>query len=225
LKVVFKALVASDFYRVDGLATVAEKPHRRSELDDVGLVRLLTPEQLERKIEAIFGEKWGRLVNRDSKFNILYGGIDSKSVTERMTEPSGAMGAIQRIMANDVACQHVALDFSKEPSKRKLFPGIEPSVVPDGQTESEVQLRAAIVHLHERLLGRQHSIDHPEIDRTYRLFTGIIGDAKATAGVDARGSYFCERIEEKRLDDPNYTLRAWRGVVTYLLRQHDFLYE
>ena len=25
--------------------------------------------------------------------------------------------------------------------------------------------------------------------------------------------------------DPDYTIRAWRGVVTYLLRQHEFLYE
>jgi len=25
--------------------------------------------------------------------------------------------------------------------------------------------------------------------------------------------------------DPDYTVRAWRGVVTYLLRQPDFLYE
>ncbi|MCH8836765.1 MAG: hypothetical protein IIA60_03060, partial [Candidatus Marinimicrobia bacterium] len=46
-----------------------------------------------------------------------------------------------------------------------------------------------------------------------------------TQGLDERGSYSCDRVNEKRLDDPNYTLRAWRGVVTYLLRQHDFLYE
>ena len=139
LKVVFKALVASDFYRVDGLTTVAQHPQRTAELDDVGLVRLLTPEQLERKIEAVFGAKWGRLVERESKFKILYGGIDSKSVTERMTEPSGAMGAIQRIMSNDVACKHVALDFTRTPSERKLFPRIEPSVVPGEDPEADAQ--------------------------------------------------------------------------------------
>jgi len=26
-------------------------------------------------------------------------------------------------------------------------------------------------------------------------------------------------------EDPNYTVRAWRAVVTYLLRRHEFLYE
>ena len=30
---------------------------------------------------------------------------------------------------------------------------------------------------------------------------------------------------EKRVEDPHYTMRAWRAVLTYLLRQHEFLYE
>jgi len=225
LKVVFKALVVSPFYRADGLATVLEDPCREAELDDIGLVRLLTPEQLERKIGAIFGQRWGRLDHPDSRFKILYGGIDSKSVTERMTDPSGAMGAIQRIMANEVACKNVALDFTKEPRERVLFPNIEPDVLPGGGSESETQIRKAIVHLHQRLLGRRRAIDYPEVERTYRLFAGIVRDAQETKGVEKLGSYSCERIDEQRLDDSQYTLRAWRGVVTYLLRQYEFLYE
>jgi hypothetical protein len=224
LKVVFHELVKSDFYRADALATVAASPQRLAELDDIGVVRLLTPEQLERKLQAIFGERWGRLGDQESKLNILYGGIDSKSVTERMTDPSGAMGAIQRMMANDMACKYVALDFSKPPEERRLFPGIEPQVIP-GDPDAERLIRQAIVHLHEQLLGQFQPIDHPEVERTFRLFAGIISDAKATEGVEKTGTYFCERIDERRLDDPDYTLRAWRAVVTYLLRQHDFLYE
>ena len=224
LKLIFKALVASDFYRVDGLQTALEHPHRQAELDDVGIVRLLTPEQLERKIEAIFGQRWGRLDNRESRFKILYGGIDSKSVTERMTDPSGAMGAIQRIMANDVSCKNVALDFTKPASERRLFPNLEPDVLP-GTPATDEKIRKAIVNLHRILLGNERSIDDAEIERTYQLFASILKDAQATKGIDKRGSYFCERVNDKRLDDSNYTLRAWRAVVTYLLRQHDFLYE
>ena len=225
LKSVFKALVPSSFYRADGLATVAEHPRRRAELDDIGLVRLLTPEQLERKLEAVFGQRWGRLVNRESQFEILYGGIDSKSVTERMTDPSGAMGAIQRIMANDVACRNVALDFTREPDQRRLFLEIELDTVPGSGPKAKAKIRQAIVYLHRHLLGREHTIDHPEVERTWQLFVGIINDAKAKTGIDPRGSYFCERVDEKYVGDSHYTLRAWRGVVTYLLRQHDFLYE
>lgn len=225
LKTAFKALVLSDFYRVDGLATVAEHPRRRVELDDIGLVRLLTPEQLERKIEAVFGQPWGRLNDRESRLGILYGGIDSKTVTERMTTPSGAMGAIQRIMSNDVACQNVALDFTRDPSERRLFPEIEPTIVPEGSPAADRQIRKAIVHLHDHILGQKHDTDHPEVDRTFQLFADVVGEARARKGIDQRGSYFCERIDEQRLDDPHYTIRGWRAVVTYLLRQHDFLYE
>lgn len=225
LKVVFKALIASPFYRADGIATAITDPCRRAELDDIGLVRLLTPEQLERKIEAIFGERWGKLIDPESQLKILYGGIDSESVTERMLEPSGAMGAIQRIMANEIACHHVATDFTRKSDQRRLFPNIEPDVVPGDGPEAEKSIRAGIVHLHRHILGRDHTIDHPEVNRTYRLFADIVADAKATPGVERLGSYFCERVGEKRIDDPNYTLRGWRAVVTYLLRQHDFLYE
>ncbi|MDP6036658.1 MAG: hypothetical protein QGG55_11470, partial [Verrucomicrobiota bacterium] len=225
LKVIIKDLIASEFYRIDGLAAAVDNPQRREELDDVGLVRLLAPEQLERKLTALFGQKWGKLVGRESKFMILYGGINSKSVTERMSDPSGAMGAIQRIMANDVACKNVVLDFSRKPKERLLFPNIEPDVVPGDKPGSEAKIREAIVHLHQHLLGQTHTAYHPEVERTYQLFAGIIVEARATKGLDKRESYHCGRIEGRRLEDPNYTLRAWRGVVTYLLRQHDFLYE
>lgn len=222
LKVVFKELAKSNFYRADGLLTVIEHPCRRAELDDVGIVRLLTPEQLERKIEAVFGEKWGRLTDRESKFKILYGGIDSKAVTERMTEPSGAMGAIQRVMSNDVACKHVVADFAKRASQRRLFPHVELSDVP---RKDDDKIMRQIIYLHDHILGRHHSADHPEVKRTVELFAGIVTDAKETKGVNRQADYFCGRVERKRIDDSNYTLRAWRGVVTYLLRQHDFLYE
>ncbi len=65
---------------------------------------------MERKLTAVFGKPWNRL---EGETKILYGGIDSITVTERNADPSGAMGAIQRIMANDVACYHVAHDFRK----------------------------------------------------------------------------------------------------------------
>ena len=133
-KQVIKDWVLSDFYRADGLATAEDSPERLAELDDVGVVRMLSPEQLERKITAVFGQPWGRLTEQTA---MLYGGIDSKEVTERAADPSGAMGAIQRTLANDVACRNVALDFSRDPDKRLLFPDIEPDVLPGASPESD----------------------------------------------------------------------------------------
>jgi hypothetical protein len=105
-----------------------------------------------------------------------------------------------------------------------LFPNIEPNVVP-GDDASDTKIRQAIIYLHQRLLGQEQAEQNPEIERTFGLFAGIIADADAQESFEPRESYFCGRPEGSRVDDPHYTIRAWRGVVTYLLRQHEFLVE
>jgi hypothetical protein len=222
LKSAFKAWIASEFYRADGLATASADPKRRAELDDVGLVRMLAPEQVERKVLAVFGQPWGKL---NEQMAMLYGGIDSKEVTERATDPSGAMGAIQRILANDVACRQTGLDFSRDAKDRILFADIEPDVVPGDSPEADAKIRRTIVHLHQRLLGRYDATDSPEADRTYRLFAGIVAEAAAHKGIDPVESYHCRQAMLRPVPDPKYTVRAWRAVVTYLLRRPEFLYE
>src|SRR5207302_4774426 len=48
LKNVFKDWIVSDFYRADGVSAAITDPRRRTELEDVGVCRLLSPEQVER---------------------------------------------------------------------------------------------------------------------------------------------------------------------------------
>ncbi len=221
LKSVFKDWIASDFYRADGLATITKDAKRRAELDDIGVVRMLAPEQVERKISAIFGKRWDRL---NDQLGMLYGGIDSQEVTERPADPSGAMGAIQRILANDVACKNVARDFARPAAERLLFPNIEPNLVPGASPEGDKAIRQAIVYLHERILGKIDTPDSADVERTFKLFASIVADAKGQKGIDKREAYSC-RQDGALIDDPHYTVRAWRAVVTYLLRRHEFLYE
>ncbi len=222
LKSVFKDWIVSQFYRADGLATAQTSPQRRAELDDIGIVRMLAPEQVERKVNAIFGAPWGKL---KEQLAILYGGIDSKEVTERATDPSGAMGAIQRLLSNDVACRHTLRDFARPSAERRLFPGIEPDVLPGSAPEADARIRRAIVHLHELVLGRRDAVDSADVRRTFELFAGTVADAKAQKGIDKREIYHCRRDVPNAPDDPQYTIRAWRAVVTYLLRRPEFLYE
>jgi hypothetical protein len=221
-KHVIRDWVMSDFYRADGLATADLHSERRVELDDVGVVRMLAPEQLERKVAAIFGQPWGRL---NEQMALLYGGIDSKQVTERASDPSGAMGAIQRILANDVACKQTALDFTRPPADRKLFPKIEPDVVPGTSLEADGKIRGAMAYLHERILGREEAPDSVEVGHTFQLFADIVNEAASRSGLGHQEIYACRRDLPAPLPDPHYTVRAWRGVITYLLRRHEFLYE
>jgi hypothetical protein len=222
LKVAFQEWIASDFYRVDGLASKVDDPARKAELADIGILRMLGPEQVERKIEAIFGQRWGKLKDQ---LSVLYGGIDSKAVTERAADPSGAMGAIQRTLSNDVACKNVLRDFAKKPAERKLFANIEPDVLPGSSPEADEKIRKEIVFLHERVLGRHDGIDSEEVTRTYELFAGILADAKMQKKRDNQERYECRANVPDAPNDPNYTIRAWRGVLTYLLRRPEFLYE
>lgn len=225
LKDAFKCWIMNDFYRADGLATSIAEPCRRAELDDIGLMRLLSPEQIERKVGAVFGEKWGRL---HEQLATLYGGIDSKEVTDRATDPSGAMGSIQRTLSNDVACKHVNRDFNKPAHERLLFPHIEPDVLPKASTEADLAIRKTAVHLHERILGRHDAADSADIERTVQLFTAIVQEASEQKGLEKRETYHCRSNRDNpgsSSDDPHYTIRAWRAVVTYLLRRPEFLYE
>jgi len=222
LKNAFKDWIASDFYRADGVSTALDNPERRAELDDVGLVRMLSPEQVERNVNAIFGKRWNKL---HDQLAILYGGIDSKEVTERAVDPSGAMGAIQRILANDLACKHTLRDFALKPSERRLFPGIEPTVLPGSSEKADAQIRRAIVHLHQLVLGRDDGVDSDEVARTFDLFAGIVADARMKKGIEKVEAYPCRADVPGAPGDPHYTIRAWRAVVTYLLRRPEFLYE
>ena len=118
-------------------------------------------------------------------------------------------------------------DFSLPKKNRRLFPNIEPSIVPGSSVKADKQIRLAIVHLHQLLLGRFVKPDDPEVKRTFDLFAGIVSDAKSQKGLQPLESYSCQSGREvtPRDADPHYTIRAWRAVVTYLLRQHEFLYE
>jgi hypothetical protein len=223
LKGVFKDWALTDFYRADGLDTAVKEPCRRAELDDIGIVRMLSPEQLERKVGAIFGERWNRL---NDQMAMLYGGIDSKEVTDRASDPSGAMGAIQRTLSNDVSCKHVAKDFKLPAAQRRFFSKVDPETLPGNSTESDKAIRKTIVHLHEAILGRA---DDADVERTFKLFADIVSDAKQAKGIDKQETYFCRPGNKDapgaQINDPYYTIRAWRAVVTYLLRRPEFLYE
>lgn len=223
-KQVIKDLVLSDFYRADSITTAVSDAKRLAELDDIGITRMLAPEQVERKIAAVFGKGWNRLHTRDGGLGMLYGGIDSKEVTERATDPSGAMGAIMRTMSNDVACKNVALDFTRPVAGRLFFRDVEPETLP-GTAEADEKIKRTIAHLHERVLGRADALDSDEVTRTFELFSGILTDAQMSRR-EPQESYYCRPDPERTpVPDPHYTIRAWRGVMTYLLRRLEFLYE
>ena len=241
LKVAIKGILLSPYYRAHSAVGHSAEV--------VGSARLLTPEMLDRKIEAVTGYRWmensstSNLSKEGGDYNQLYGGIDSDSVTKRITQPNGLMSSTQQLMATQMSCHVATKDLFYPQEQRKLFPFVEMDMAPldvDGLTNAAAvsAIKKNIAHLHWTFFGERVDEDSAQVSRTYDLFVDIWnrgqvlldeGDSKYLRyGCRLRyhpetGDSFTSE-EQIRLDD-NYVIRSWTGVLTYLLADYRFLYE
>jgi hypothetical protein len=250
LKTVVKEIIKSPYFRAADADGLTEE--RELELAEIGMGRLLIPEQLNRKIEAITGQPWRQGLDGTDylleEYNLLYGGIDSDTTVQRITEPNGIMANIAMRMANEISCWTTAADFALDPADRSLFPFVDPTFEPEDANGFEVNgaaaaIRANIQFLHQRLLGEYLSLNDPEINRTYELYleTWRAGQAAMTIPVEEGGEGMglpgqCQATqdywtgepypeEQQVTSDDNYSIRAWMAVMSYLLSDYRFLHE
>jgi hypothetical protein len=242
-KLLIKRIVTSGWFRaVDAEEDIAEYA-------EVGTARFLTPELLNRKIEAVTTRPWDRGDQRaylldGNEFLIFYGGIDSDGVTQRITNPNGLMSAIAARMANEMSCETTALDFFRAAEDRVFFPLVEPTFEPEDANGFEISgsaqaIRENIQHLHQHILGERLELDDPEIDRTYQLFLETFREGRDLRATDEIGrdlNFRCQvrtdpltgedlPQEERLFNDDNYTIRSWMAVITYMLGDYRFLHE
>jgi hypothetical protein len=218
--------------------------------------RLLIPEQLNRKIQAVLGYPWrdspygGDFLLRGDQYRLLYGGIDSNDVTKRVNAPNGIMSNIVDRMSNEMSCEVVPRDFQKAKEERRLFPYVDETHSPKDKNGFEIPsavevIKKNIQHLHKLILGERLELTDPEIDRTYKLFLaawqeGQDGMSSSDPAVSDRYrqelpgecSVYNEYWSgapvpegEELNQDPNYTIRAWMAVTSYLLSDYAFVYE
>jgi hypothetical protein len=171
----------------------------------------------------------------------LYGGLDGsfQGVKTRQPQASTLTAAIVQHLALEVACLATARDFDRAAGDRRLFPKVAATLLPTGQITAADQ--APIVdnlrYLHQRLLGERLKADDPEIAASYALFTQLRqeGVARVQAGKETKA---LERPCASDIDvatgvvqktgttqDPTYVLRAWQGLVAYLLMDDRFVLE
>ena len=247
LKTAFVGVLMSPYFRGQG-AREELSDGDKIRLSEVGGGRLSTPELLARKIEAVTGVRWLRgwdlAEYLHTDFQILYGGIDSDTINHRLTQMSGLMGAVAARMANEVACAVTAWEFTRPPEARRLFPHVTLDHLPEAASGDQVpgaiaDIRENLQHLHRQILGEDLAADDPAIERSYRLFYDLWkrGYQNVQSGVeDEWMEWACwGRVDpntqvdlpeaERITTDPNYTIRAWQGVLIYLLSDYNFLYE
>lgn len=221
LKSLIKQIINSKYFRAVNIGS-AEPPAAYTMF---GLNRLLTPEQLDRKITAVLGDyRWrspgARSLREASTYLLLYGGIDSDEVTERTRTPTGVMAAIQDRLAFQISCEVTAADFARPDGSRVLFPGVAINDTPD---VAAAKLRGAMQFLHKRVLGEELATDDAEITRTFELFVAARAAAvgKNMPAACAAGLPSTDPIRADALG----TVQAWQAVMAYLLSDFRFYFE
>ena len=134
-------IALSPWFRAESM--VAGDPIRNVALRDAGVERLLTPEELQRKTEAVTGYAWyrrhfrvqgstpSRLNDRrhslsDGSYSLLYGGIDSNGIVDRAVDVTPVMAAVAQTHALEVSCPVAMRELFLLPeNERLLFGGID----------------------------------------------------------------------------------------------------
>lgn len=240
LKIVVKAVLKSPYFR-----GVSGDFSKMTETKDVGTARLLTPEMLNRKIPAIVGIHWRKQYDwgnqhdyLEEDYPLLYGGINSDSVTSRLVAPNGIVASVGLRMSNELACHATAFDFTKARANRRLFPMVDLTEVPESAGNvvdgSVTDIKNNIQYLHQLVLGEKLELDDPEIERTYQLFLDTWHELSLSGdtGLSDECAGRRDKITGKDLDqsvqindDKTFAVRSWMAVMTYLLSDYKFLYE
>ena len=247
LKTLIKEIILSPYWRASGL----DNESFAIVHEETGAARLLSPEMLHRKINALLGFEWrsmldfysitkeinaqARLLDDNQFYQQIYGGIDSFVVTERLTEPNGLMVAVQERMANELACYAVPNDFLSSASDRLLMPHVEIGMQP-ANASNVAAIKNNIQHLHAHLLGEQLAIDDAEIEASYALFTAVLANGQSAIGNGETANLppLCRRtrdlltgenLAQPLTTDSDYTIRAWMAVAAYLMSDYRFVYE
>lgn len=246
IKAAVKALLLSPYYRAAGLDAEALQVN-----DHIGATRFLSPEQMQIKLQATVGFGWDEFRYEDNR--IMFGGMDSDSITERIREPGGLIIAIQNRMATEMACRATAYDFVQPNSQRHLFPHVEIATLPKdiegvARTEAIERIKQNIQYLHWILLGEQVALDSEELLATYNLFIAVLNkgqdmlanreqytpqpsdwleyECRARWERQANGRTGEGLPDEDRIEkDEYYSIRAWMAVLTYLMSDYRFIFE
>ena len=160
---------------------------REAALVGTGARRLLTPEELARKTEALTGYRWGRRVNPfygvapdavesdalTGTYRLMYGGIDSEAVTERARDMTSVMLAVAETHAVEASCPIVLREFYLlEDEERRLFRDIEVTVSPSTDEGADA-IRRKLADLHETLMGVRVGVESEDVQAAWELFRDV----------------------------------------------------
>ena len=156
LKDLLVEIVLSPWFRAESVSD--DDPVRTVALQNAGVERLLTPEELAWKTHTITGYSWGREPTRrrnlqygnsvnwltdPEDYRLLYGGIDSDAVTERADAMTATMAAVAQSHALESSCAIVQREFLLlSDENRRLFGGIDKLTSPVSEMSGTAMIEA-----------------------------------------------------------------------------------
>ena len=248
-KVLIKEIVKSPLYR--GVALPSGE-YNSVVNSNIGLSKLITPENLDEKIKSTMGYYWignttyfsedDRQDKEDTRhlllnaYRILYGGMDSLSVTQRTGDLNGVMAGIQMRLASEMSCRITPIDFSFAPNERKLFPLVDKELEPI-DAASIAKIKENIQYLFKHFLNEDVALNSQEMSLVYDLFyeTYVAGKANVSSASESAflrctmsrdpitGASLSSDMQIRR--DDSYVIRSWAVVIAFMLSDYKFLYD
>ena len=241
LKDLLVEMMMSSWFRGDS-SSEALSADREVSLSNVGVDRLLTPEELALKTKALVGFSWGEDTSvsgtgtegatdhLSDKFVTYYGGIDSYGITERSKEITALMSNVALGNALEVSCPAVVADFKRVASERLIFNDIDIFTTPGAA--GEVAIKTQLQKMHSLFLGESLSLDSEALQDSYDVLVGL-WQARSDAGtsnVETGSDESCSApsgmsFTNDDLQDPQYMQATWARMTLYFMTDYKFLHE
>ena len=135
-------------------------------------------------------------------------------------------------------CRGPAWDFTRPADQRRFFPVVERPIVPESAGSevpgSVTAIKQNIAYLHHLFLGENLKEGDAEVERTYKLFLDTWHELSAAQKPDL--PWWCQGrwdpttgkdLDQSVVigDDPDFTIRSWMAVMSYLMMDYKFIYE
>ncbi|MCZ6556400.1 MAG: DUF1588 domain-containing protein [SAR324 cluster bacterium] len=224
-RVVLREIVASPFF-LGSTSTAA--------VFNFGSRRVLTPELLSARTEAIFGRTWASssgtdfLTDRNQYLQIMGGTSQRLRALDTM---NSTILSVLRRMANEISCPIVSEDFARPPGSRQLFFEVNQ----DTLLSLGPVVRSTIRFLNQKVLGLTLSLG--EIENQYTVLRQIqtAGQDAIAAGMSTRVDGYCRQFRDDLgndlppdrvvFEDPEYIVRAWAAYLKVLLLRAEYFHE
>jgi hypothetical protein len=170
----------------------------------------------------------------DDNFSAFLGGIDFENSLTRAEQMESIMSLTSKRVAYESACLITYRDLRKPVEERRFFVEVPEFRLVQNPVARDDDVVRNIIYLFKLFLGRDLDPEDPEIgvvtDLWHDMRQAVLDDIAETPTArrlalhcGLRGS--AERDEHNQLMflDPDGQVRAWMGVVSYLMLQPEFL--